>query len=84
MPTPETAFTATIAELAAQSGIPPAQVIVKEAGQKVALARILPGCKGSTVFAVTPENDPLLRGTFINAGWKHRGTQDGDVFWRAF
>lgn len=84
MPTTEPAFTAAIAELAAQSGILPAQVVVKEADQKVALAKILPGCKGRTVFAVTPEDDPFLRGTFINAGWKHRGTQDGDIFWRAF
>lgn len=85
MPPTEQTFTSTIAELAVELSLGADLILVKDAIElKTTPDRAPAGAKGKTVFAVTPEDDPFLRGIFINAGWQHRGTGAGDVFWRAF
>lgn len=67
MPTTEQFFTSQIADLAAEQGISPDHILIRDAlDLKAAPARAPAGSK------------------FINAGWQHRGTKAGDLFWRAF
>lgn len=81
----DAAFVTPIAELAIEFGIPPDCVLVKYADELRPEIRKPPtGGSGKIVFAVTVENDPFLRGKFIDAGWKHRVIEAGDIFWRAF
>ena len=86
--TEQAPFVAPIAELCIELGLSPDQVLVRDAlelrGTPTTRGKVPAGAEGKTIFAVTPEDDPFLRGKFINAGWRHRTASAGEIFWRAF
>ena len=79
-------ITDLIVDIAAEQGIAPGSIEVREAtscgATKAGMSRMLKHLAGQTAFLYCLSQDADLVTWLIEQGWSHRAFEGGDLFWK--